>query len=133
MTIWKEEIFGPVLSVIFFGLSLNISSLKKVMTFKTEEEAIQLANNTTYGLAAAVMTKNQERSERIVKRLKCGIAWINCSQPCFCHAPWGGVKKSGIGRELGKWGLENYLSVKQITSYEIKEPGKWGWYIKSKI
>jgi len=118
MTIWKEEIFGPVLSV---------------MTFKTEEEAIYLANNTIFGLGAAIMSKNKERCERFVKAFRAGIVWINCSQPCFFQAPWGGMKRSGIGRELGRWGLENYLEVKQVTSYQIEKPGQWGWFIKSKF
>lgn len=58
--------------------------------------------------------------------LECGIVWVNCSQPCFCQAPWGGIKNSGFGRELGEWGLENYLSVKQITEYV--SPNVWEWY-----
>lgn len=120
------------------------------MTFKTEEEAIHLANNTQFGLGAAgdqlvdffcvlmkffvlVMSKNRERCDRIAKAFRAGIVWINCSQPCFCQAPWGGMKRSGFGRELGKWGLQNYLQVKQVTSYEVKEPGQWAWYIKSKL
>jgi len=57
-----------------------------------------------------------------------GIVWINCSQPCFCQAPWGGNKRSGFGRELGEWGLENYLSVKQVTRYISNDD--WGWYPK---
>eukprot|EP01116_Phalansterium_solitarium_P019595 TRINITY_DN5535_c0_g2_i1.p2 TRINITY_DN5535_c0_g2~~TRINITY_DN5535_c0_g2_i1.p2 ORF type:complete len:511 (+),score=202.17 TRINITY_DN5535_c0_g2_i1:53-1534(+) len=116
MTIWREEIFGPVLSV---------------MTFKTEEEAIRLANDTVFGLGGAVMSDDRTRCDRVVKALRAGIVWINCSQPCFVQAPWGGMKSSGIGRELGKWGLKNYLEVKQVTSYETKDP--WGWFIKSKI
>ncbi|HEJ4668955.1 TPA: aldehyde dehydrogenase family protein, partial [Pseudomonas aeruginosa] len=56
------------------------------------------------------------------------IVWINCSQPTFTEAPWGGYKQSGIGRELGEWGLNNYLETKQITRYESEQP--WGWYIK---
>jgi len=115
MTIWKEEIFGPVLSV---------------MTFKTEEEALQLANDSAYGLGAGIMSKDKERCDRFVKLFRSGIVWVNCSQPCFVQAPWGGVKKSGIGRELGKWGLNAYLQPKQVTSYEVKEPGKWEWYVK---
>jgi betaine-aldehyde dehydrogenase len=54
--------------------------------------------------------------------------WINCSQPTFVEAPWGGYKQSGIGRELGVWGMNNYLEIKQITRYKSSEP--WGWYIK---
>lgn len=131
MTIWKEEIFGPVLSVTSMHW-LFFDSIQ-VMTFKTEEEAIRLANNTEYGLAAAVMSKDRARCDRLAKAFRAGIVWINCSQPCFCQNPWGGFKRSGIGRDLGKWGLEGYLEVKQITSYEVKNPGEWGWYIKSKM
>ncbi|XP_050224035.1 aminoaldehyde dehydrogenase 2, peroxisomal [Mercurialis annua] len=111
MQIWREEVFGPVLCV---------------KTFSTEEEAIELANDTIYGLGAAVMSKDLERCERVSKAFRAGIVWINCSQPCFCQAPWGGIKRSGFGRELGEWGLENYLSVKQVTQYISDEP--WGWY-----
>jgi len=118
MTIWKEEIFGPVLAV---------------MTFSTEEEAIRLANDTSYGLGAAIMSRDEKLCDRFVKAFRAGIVWVNCSQPCFCNAPWGGMKKSGLGRELGQWGLDNYLEVKQVTYYQVKEPGKWGWYVKAKM
>ncbi|KAL6997226.1 Aminoaldehyde dehydrogenase 2, peroxisomal [Sarracenia purpurea var. burkii] len=111
MQIWREEVFGPVLCV---------------KTFSTEEEAIELANDTHYGLGAAVISKDLDRCERVTKVLQSGIVWVNCSQPCFCQAPWGGTKRSGFGRELGEWGLENYLSVKQVTEYISDEP--WGWY-----
>ncbi|XAR65414.1 Betaine-aldehyde dehydrogenase [Bertholletia excelsa] len=111
MQIWREEVFGPVLCV---------------KTFSTEDEAIELANDTHYGLGAAVISKDLERCERVTKALQAGIVWINCSQPCFCQAPWGGNKRSGFGRELGEWGLENYLSVKQVTEYTSDDP--WGWY-----
>ncbi|GAU38364.1 hypothetical protein TSUD_209430 [Trifolium subterraneum] len=111
MQIWREEVFGPVLCV---------------KTFSTEEEAIDLANDTIYGLGAAVISNDLERCERITKAFKAGIVWINCSQPCFTQAPWGGIKRSGFGRELGEWGLDNYLSVKQVTQYISNEP--WGWY-----
>lgn len=100
MTIVKEEIFGPVLSVL---------------TFKTEEEAIALANDTKYGLAGGVITKDGARALRVMKELRAGITWINCSQPTFCQAPWGGYKMSGIGRELGLQGLEEYQEVKQVN------------------
>nr|AFK34878.1 unknown [Medicago truncatula] len=111
MQIWKEEVFGPVLCV---------------KTFSTEEEAIDLANDTIYGLGAAVISNDLERCERVTKAFKAGIVWVNCFQPCFTQAPWGGIKRSGFGRELGEWGLDNYLSVKQVTQYISDEP--WGWY-----
>lgn len=115
--IWQEEIFGPVLAV---------------KQFKTEEEALELANNSEYGLAAAVMSKDKERCRRVASALHAGIVWINCSQPTFVEAPWGGIKRSGIGRELGPWGLENYLEIKQITTYEDETGLGYQWYIKKK-
>uniref|UniRef100_A0A2N9IP08 aminobutyraldehyde dehydrogenase n=1 Tax=Fagus sylvatica TaxID=28930 RepID=A0A2N9IP08_FAGSY len=111
MQIWREEVFGPVLCV---------------KTFTTENEAIELANDTDYGLGAAVISKDLERCERLTKALQAGVVWVNCSQPCFNQAPWGGNKRSGIGSELGEWGLDNYLSIKQVTHYISNEP--WGWY-----
>ncbi|EFJ08052.1 hypothetical protein SELMODRAFT_272160 [Selaginella moellendorffii] len=109
--IWKEEVFGPVLAV---------------RTFRTEEEAIKLANDSEYGLAGAVISTDEERCQRVAELLQAGIVWINCAQPTFTQAPWGGTKRSGFGRELGEWGLENYLSVKQVTKYISEE--QWGWY-----
>ena len=111
--IWQEEIFGPVVCI---------------KTFKTEQEAIALANNSRFGLAAAVMSKDQARCDRVAKAFKAGIVWVNCSQPTFVEAPWGGYKQSGIGRELGEWGFNNYLETKQITQFTSDEP--WGWYVK---
>ncbi|XP_068641317.1 aminoaldehyde dehydrogenase 2, peroxisomal [Aristolochia californica] len=111
MEIWKEEVFGPILCA---------------KTFRTEEEAIELANDTRYGLGGAVISKDLDKCDRVSKALQCGIVWVNCSQPCFCQAPWGGNKRSGFGRELGEWGLDNYLTVKQVTEYVSDDP--WGWY-----
>ncbi|KAI3820782.1 hypothetical protein L1987_08330 [Smallanthus sonchifolius] len=111
MQIWKEEVFGPVICV---------------KAFATEEEAIELANDTHYGLAAAVISNDLERCDRVTKALDVGVVWVNCSQPCFCQAPWGGKKRSGFGRELGQWGLEIYQNVKQVTRYISDEA--WGWY-----
>jgi betaine-aldehyde dehydrogenase len=68
------------------------------------------------------------RCRRVAHAFRAGIVWINCSQPTFSQAPWGGYKKSGIGRELGRWGLDNYLEVKQVTSFDSSDP--WGWYLK---
>ena len=111
---WTEEIFGPVVCV---------------RPFKTEEEAIGRANDSRFGLAAAVMSADDVRAERVAKAFRAGIVWINCSQPTFTEAPWGGYKESGIGRELGRWGLDNYLETKQITRFVSDDP--WGWYIKA--
>ncbi|GFH17573.1 aldedh domain-containing protein, partial [Haematococcus lacustris] len=111
MRVWREEIFGPVLSV---------------MTFTSEAEALKLANESEYGLGGAVISADAQRCQRVAEGLECGIVWVNCSQPCFSQAPWGGVKNSGHGRELGEWGLENFLSVKQITTYV--SPNIWEWY-----
>lgn len=110
---WVEEIFGPVVCV---------------RPFDTEEEAISLANDSRFGLAAAVMSADDARCERVAAAFRAGIVWINCSQPTFTEAPWGGYKQSGIGRELGRWGLDNYLETKQITRFASDKP--WGWYIK---
>ena len=111
--IWREEIFGPVLAVT---------------TFNTEDEAVALANDSEFGLAAAVMSGDHKRAERVADAFEAGIVWINCSQPNFLEPPWGGVKKSGVGRELGTWGLNNFLEPKQITTYTSRDP--WGWYLK---
>lgn len=111
MTIVKEEIFGPVLSVL---------------TFKTEEEAIRLANDTPYGLAGAVCTKDGARALRVMKEIRAGIMWINCLEPTFNEAPWGGYKMSGFGRELGVHGLEEYQEVKQVNI--ALETGPIGWF-----
>jgi len=111
--LWREETFGPVLAV---------------RRFTDEAEAVALANDTRFGLAAAVMSKDKDRCARVARAFRAGIVWVNCSQPTFTQAPWGGMKQSGIGRELGEWGLNNYLEVKQVTSYVTDEP--WGWYLK---
>ncbi len=111
--IWREEIFGPVVCV---------------KTFSSEAEAVRLANDSRFGLAAAVMSKDKRRCERVARAFRAGIVWINCSQPTFVESPWGGYKQSGIGRELGEWGLNNYLETKQITRFDGSEP--WAWYIK---
>ena len=110
---WVEEIFGPVVCI---------------RPFDTEAEAITLANDSRFGLAAAVMSADDARCERVAKAFRAGIVWINCSQPTFTEAPWGGYKQSGIGRELGRWGLDNYLETKQITRLVSDQP--WGWYLK---
>jgi betaine-aldehyde dehydrogenase len=111
--VWREEIFGPVVCV---------------KPFRDEADAVRMANDSRFGLAAAVMSKDRARCDRVARAFRAGIVWINCSQPTFTEAPWGGYKQSGIGRELGPWGLANYLEVKQVTAYETDR--SWGWYIK---
>jgi betaine-aldehyde dehydrogenase len=107
----QEEIFGPVMSVI---------------PFKDEAEAIRIANETQYGLAAAVWTRDIFKAFRVVKALEAGIVWVNHMQPTFVEAPWGGYKASGFGRELGHWGVEEYLETKQVFINLDEKP--IGWY-----
>jgi betaine-aldehyde dehydrogenase len=111
MRIAREEIFGPVMTVT---------------TFRSEEEAIHLANDTEYGLAAGVWTTNVTRAMRVVKQIRAGITWVNTYHPTFNEMPWGGYKQSGIGRELGFYGIEGYLETKQININLDEAP--LGWY-----
>lgn len=98
--LWREEIFGPVLCA------------QRVVS---DEEAIALANDSDFGLAATVVTGNPDRAEIIARRLDAGNVWCNCSQVAPPHSSWGGMKRSGIGRELGQLGLNAYLEPKRIT------------------
>ena len=110
-TIAREEIFGPVMAVI---------------PFDDEDEALRIANDTPYGLAAAVWSRDIFKCFRTVKRLQAGIVWVNHMQPTYVEAPWGGYKMSGIGRELGPWGVEEYMQVKQV--YVNLNEAPIGWY-----
>ncbi|HWH58882.1 MAG TPA: aldehyde dehydrogenase family protein [Terriglobales bacterium] len=107
----REEIFGPVASVI---------------PFDNEKDAIRIANDTPYGLAAAVWTRDIYKAFRMVKSFRAGIIWVNHMQPTYVEAPWGGYKQSGFGRELGPWGLEGYLETKQVFVNLDEAP--IGWY-----
>jgi acyl-CoA reductase-like NAD-dependent aldehyde dehydrogenase len=98
-TIAREEIFGPVMTVI---------------PFRDPEEVVRLANDTDYGLAAAVWTRDVKKALNTARALRAGIVWVNDSQPAPTEAPWGGYKQSGIGRELGAHGIEDYLEAKHI-------------------
>ncbi|KLJ09997.1 aldehyde dehydrogenase (NAD+) [Blastomyces silverae] len=99
MKIVKEEIFGPVCSV---------------QKFKSEEEAIQIANNTSYGLAAAVHTTNLNTAIRVSNELKAGTVWVNNYNMISYQTPFGGFKESGMGRELGEYALDNYTQIKSV-------------------
>ena len=110
-TIAREEIFGPVMAVI---------------PFEDEADALRIANDTPYGLAAAVWSRDIFKCLRMVKKLQAGIVWVNHMQPTYVEAPWGGYKMSGIGRELGPWGAEEYLQVKQVHINLNEQP--IGWY-----
>jgi len=101
MTIAREEIFGPVLSIL---------------PYRNEEEAIQIANDTLYGLAGYVSSKSLERARRVALRLRAGQINVNGAQPDFT-APFGGYKQSGNGREWGRFGFEEFLEVKAITGW----------------
>uniref|UniRef100_A0A673X091 aldehyde dehydrogenase (NAD(+)) n=1 Tax=Salmo trutta TaxID=8032 RepID=A0A673X091_SALTR len=106
MTIAREEIFGPVM---------------QILKFKTLEEVVERANDTKYGLAAAVFTKDIDKAHYISSGIRAGTVWINCYNVFGAQAPFGGYKYSGNGRELGEYGLDNYTEVKTVT---IKVPQK---------
>lgn len=110
MRIAREEIFGPVLAVI---------------PFDSEEEAIQIANDTHYGLAAGVWTKDIHKALRVIRELRAGITWVNTYHPTYNELPWGGYKQSGNGRELGLYGIEEYLETKQVNIHLDEAPMAW--------
>lgn len=110
MRLAKEEIFGPVITI---------------EAFDTEKQAITWANDTIYGLSGGVWTKDQDRAERVAKALRIGTVWINDFNVYFVQAPWGGYKQSGLGRELGRAGLEEYTEIKHIYQNHATEPLNW--------
>jgi acyl-CoA reductase-like NAD-dependent aldehyde dehydrogenase len=98
-TIAREEIFGPVMSVI---------------PFSSIEDVVAMANDNEYGLAAAVWTRDVKKAMRTAQAIRAGIVWINDTQPAPTEMPWGGYKQSGVGRELGKDGVEDFLERKSV-------------------
>jgi betaine-aldehyde dehydrogenase len=107
----REEIFGPVVACI---------------PFKDESDALTIANDTPYGLAAAVWSRDVFKCMRMVRNLRAGIVWVNTMQPCYAESPWGGYKQSGHGRELGLHGIEEFLETKQVHINLSEQP--IGWY-----
>jgi len=99
MKIFKEEVFGPFASII---------------SFKDEAEALEKANDSTYGLGAALFTRDISRAHRVAARLEAGMVWINSSNDSDYRVPFGGVKQSGIGRELGAEAMHAYSQCKAI-------------------
>ena len=110
MSIVQDESFGPVLTV---------------ETFTTEDEAVALANDTIFGLAGAIWTTDADRADRVARRLRLGTVWINDYHPYVAQAEWGGYKQSGIGRELGELGLEEYQETKHVWRNTAPAPSGW--------
>ncbi|MFG3437758.1 aldehyde dehydrogenase family protein [Nonomuraea sp. NPDC047897] len=110
MRVVREESFGPVLTV---------------ERFSGEDEAVRLANDTEYGLAGAVWTQDAGRAQRVAGRLRAGTVWINDYHPYVPQAEWGGFKQSGIGRELGPAGLDEYREIKHVWQNTRPRPQRW--------
>ncbi|MFD2762047.1 betaine-aldehyde dehydrogenase [Lentibacillus juripiscarius] len=110
MRVVQDEGFGPVITV---------------EKFSTEAEAVRLANDSIYGLSGGVFTNDIDKAERCVRKMRMGTVWINDVNLYFPHAPWGGYKQSGVGRELGKTGLEEYQETKHIFQNLKPEPVNW--------
>jgi (Z)-2-((N-methylformamido)methylene)-5-hydroxybutyrolactone dehydrogenase len=110
MRIAQEEVFGPVLSII---------------PFDSDEEAIEIANDVLYGLAAGVWTRDIGRALNMVKRIRAGTVWVNAYRVVSYMSPFGGFKRSGLGRENGQAMIKEYLQVKSVwinTNKEIANP-----------
>jgi succinate-semialdehyde dehydrogenase/glutarate-semialdehyde dehydrogenase len=100
MPVFKEEVFGPVSSIIYFA---------------SEAQAMEIANNTPYGLGASVWTGNRARGERMALQLECGMVYVNSLLRSDIRLPFGGIKQSGFGRELGEAGFREFTNVKTIV------------------
>lgn len=113
MKIAQEEIFGPVLTVI---------------RYSEVEEVIEMANDTIYGLAAGVWTKDVNKAYDVARKLRAGVVWINDWHMLRNDAPFGGYKQSGIGREMGKHSLDAYTQLKHVHTSMVPELHKRNWY-----
>ena len=110
MSVVHEESFGPVLTV---------------ERFTGEDDAVRIANDTTYGLAGAVWTQDSGKAQRVAARLRHGTVWINDYHPYVPQAEWGGFGRSGVGRELGPSGLDEYRETKHIWHNIDPKPQYW--------
>jgi aldehyde dehydrogenase (NAD(P)+) len=99
MKIYREEVFGPFVVIA---------------TFSSEDEALKMANDSQYGLGSAIFTQDITRAHRVARRIEAGMVWINSSNDSDYRVPFGGVKQSGIGRELGEAGLAGYTQTKAV-------------------
>lgn len=112
-TIWHEEIFGPVVGIT---------------KFKTEEEALELANHSIFGLAGAVWSKDESRARKLADKVEAGTVWINEYHLLNPGMPFGGYKQSGVGREMGPEGLDAYLEVKHIWRSDCNSREQKQWF-----
>ena len=106
----REEIFGPVVCV---------------MPFRTEEEAVSMANDTEYGLAGGIWTRDIDRALRVAGAVRAGYLWVNTYGGIIPETPYGGFKRSGMGKELGGEGIDNYLETKCVNVFTGGGAGKW--------
>lgn len=109
-TLAREEIFGPVVCAV---------------PFKTEEEAVAMANDVEYGLAGGIWTRDINRALRVAKAVKAGYLWVNTYGGIIPETPYGGFKQSGIGKELGAEGIDSYLETKCVNIFTGESAGKW--------
>ena len=117
MKIAEEEIFGPVMSILKFN---NVDGSYLIYcnggsSLSRRLDVIKRANRTTYGLAAGVVTKNITTALTFAQNIRAGTVWVNCYDSFHAAAPFGGYKQSGIGRELGEYGLRQYCEIKTVT------------------
>ena len=113
MKIAQEEIFGPVLSII---------------RYDGVDDAVRIANDSPYGLAAGVWSRDIPRAIEVVNRLRAGTVWVNDFHLISPAAPFGGYKQSGVGREHGEWGLKNYLEVKTVHVNQVPTKDQKFWF-----